>query len=145
MATVSHLLRQKGSHVHTVPATASVLDAVRYMNQHRIGCVVVTQRDRVVGIFTERDVLRRVVEQERRPAEIPIVDVMSEEVICCSPATPIEEASRIMKDHRIRHLPVCNDSGDLVGLISIGDINAFHASDQEATIHFLHEYLYGYV
>ena len=143
MPTVSDILRVKGSEVHTVPVTATVLDAVHYMNQHRIGALVVMNNSRIAGIFTERDVLTHVVEAERRPSEIPITEVMKSEVIYCEPGTPIEEVSRIMRDHRVRHIPICNGDGSLHGLISIGDINAYHASDQEATIHFLHGYIYG--
>jgi len=145
MGHIRDILRTKGSQVHSIGTTAAVLEAVHYMNQHRIGAVVITEEDRVAGIFTERDVLRSVVEDPRRPAEIPVVEVMTRNVICCTPELPLDEASRIMKDRRIRHLPVCETDGRLLGLVSIGDINAYHASDQEATIHFLHDYLYGHV
>lgn len=143
MATISHILHRKGAQVHTVSVSATVLDAVRMMNEQRVGAVVVTQNGRIMGMFTERDVLRRVVENQRRPAEIPVMDVMTEDVRFCSPDTPIDEASRLMKNHRIRHLPVCDHMGRLVGLISIGDLNAYYASDQEETIHSLREFMYG--
>jgi CBS domain-containing protein len=113
------------------------------MNQHRIGAVIIAEDSRIVGIFTERDVLQHVIEEERRPAEIGVAEVMTREVVCCTPDTPIDEASRILRDRRIRHLPVCDPHGHLLGLVSIGDINAHHASDQATTIHYLHEYLYG--
>ncbi len=143
MATVRDILQSKGTQVHTVPASATVLEATQRMNEAKIGAMVVTDGDRVIGMFTERDVLRRVVAEERPPATTHIDDVMVKEVICCAPGMPVEEASRIMKDCRIRHLPVCDNEGHLHGLISIGDLNAYHASDKEATIHYLNEYLFG--
>lgn len=143
MATVAEILRRKGSQVHTVDQSATVLDAVRVMNRERVGCVVVMCRGRIAGIFTERDVLRRVVESQRRPAEIPVADVMTEEVLFRAPETTLEEVGRVMKDHRVRHLPICDHHNRLVGLISIGDLNAYYASDQEETIHSLREFMYG--
>ena len=68
---------------------------------------------------------------------------MSHEVICCRPDTSLDEVHTIFKNRRIRHLPVVDDAGSLVGLISIGDLNAYHAVAQEITIHYLHEYIYG--
>src|SRR5690348_6633904 len=131
MAQIRDILRTKGSQVHSIGTAATVLEAVHSMNQQRIGALVVTEASRVAGIFTERDVLRSVVEDPRLPAEIPVVEVMTRDVICCTPDMPLDEASRILKDRRIRHLPVCDTDGHLLGLVSIGDINAFHASDQQ--------------
>ena len=143
MATVRDILQNKGPAIHTVSIGSTVLDAVHYMNQHQIGAVVVVDGERVSGIFTERDVLRRVIEELRRPGEIAVVDVMTSQVMSCAPDTSLDDVSRIMRDKRIRHLPVCETDGRLLGMISIGDINAQHASEQEATINSLHDYIYG--
>ncbi len=143
MATVRDILRNKGTQVHTVPASATVLEATQQMNEAKIGAMVVTRDERVIGIFSERDVLRRVVAEQRALADTFVGDVMVKDVICCAPGTALDEASRIMKDCRIRHLPVCDNEGHLHGLISIGDLNAYHASDKETTIHYLNEYLFG--
>jgi CBS domain-containing protein len=94
-----------------------------------------------VGVFTERDVLRRVVAEQRAPSAILVRDVMTTDVICCDPETTVDEASRIMRDRRVRHLPVCDPAGRVMGLVSIGDINAFHADVQEATIQLLSDYV----
>ena len=143
MPTVMDILSQKGSYVASVPASATVLEATHAMNERRIGAVVVKEDDKVVGIFTERDVLRRVVAVERSPAATMVKSVMTSDVVCCEPDTDLEEASRIMRDKRIRHLPVCCEKRGLLGLISIGDLNAYHASAKEAEIMFLHDYVYG--
>jgi CBS domain-containing protein len=141
MATVGELLAKKGSHVYQVTPSATVLDATRAMNEHRVGGLVVVQDGRMVGMFTERDVLRRVVAEQRSPAAVTVREAMTTDVICCDPATTVDEASRIMRDRRVRHLPICDPGGRVVGLVSIGDINAFHADVQEATIQLLNDYV----
>ncbi|OYW20237.1 MAG: hypothetical protein B7Z55_07580 [Planctomycetales bacterium 12-60-4] len=145
MSSVYELLVEKRRQLHTTTATSSVLDATRLMNDCGIGAVVVTDDNRIVGIFTERDVLRRVVAMERSPAATRVLDVMTAEVLCCSPATTIEQASEIMMERRIRHLPIVNDDGLPVGMISIGDLNAHQVHEQQQHIGNLQDYLYGRV
>lgn len=147
MPTVYDILHVKGDQVHSIRPGATVMEAIDKMNQHKIGALVVMEEDvrRVAGIFTERDVLRRVIGEQRSPQQTRVSEVMTSKVICVSINTDIDEVSAIMKNRRIRHLPVCDDDNRLHGLISIGDVNAFNASNQEATIHFLNEYIYGRV
>ncbi len=145
MPSLQDILMSKGNQIHTIRPEATVLEATRKMNQHKIGALVVMQDNQVVGIFTERDVLQRVVAEARSPAELRVAEVMTTDVICAEPDTDLEEASRIMKTRRIRHLPVCTSNGRLLGIISIGDINATYASEQQQTIHFLSDYIYGRV
>jgi CBS domain-containing protein len=143
MPTVQDILDRKGSLVHTIEASASVLDAIHLMNEEQVGAVLVMKDGRVAGIFTERDVLRRVIAQEQSPAAMRITDAMTNDVVCCPPDADLDEASRIMRDRRIRHLPICDDDGRASGMISIGDLNAYHASQQEAQLTFLNDYVYG--
>ena len=145
MPMVQDILSSKGSHVHSISPNSTVLDAVQKMNQHKIGALVVMQDGRVVGMFTERDVLRRVVGEQRNSATVTVGEVMTNEVICIGADADLDDVSTVMKNRRIRHLPVCDDDGRLLGMISIGDLNAFNATHQEATIHFLNEYIYGRV
>ncbi len=145
MPTANDVLARKGFSVFTVPSSATVLEAVERMNQLRIGAVVVMDQGRMRGMFTERDVLRRVVGEKREPASTTVGEVMTTEVICCGPTTDMDEISTIMKQQRVRHLPVCECDGDLLGMISIGDVNAMHATHQEAQLTYLSEYLYGRV
>jgi len=146
METLSEILREKaGDPLYSIDQDQSALDAVHLMNDHSIGALIVTQEGRMTGIFTERDVLRRLVGGEVNPSDVRVRDVMTTRVICCTPATTIEEARTLMKKRRIRHLPVTDSEGDVVGLISIGDLNAFLTSHHEVTIHYLHEYLHGRV
>jgi CBS domain-containing protein len=145
MPTVASLVAHKGEHIHAIAPSATVFEAVRQMNEHQIGALVVMRDERVVGMFTERDVLRRVMAENRSPRQVIVGEVMTTDVICCRPDADVEEASRIMKDRRVRHLPICDGDGNLHGLISIGDLNAFYASTQEQTINHLTDYIYGRV
>lgn len=141
MTTVKELLERKPRQVVNVEEDASVLDAAELMNQHRIGAVVVTRGEKVVGIFTERDVLNRVVAVRQDPAEVRVGDVMTAPVAVCVPETTADECRLVMRQKRIRHLPVV-DGERLAGIVSIGDILLDHEHEQDETIRYLYEYLY---
>jgi CBS domain-containing protein len=144
MPIVQDILSSKGTTVHSISSDSTVLHAVQRMNQQKIGALMVMDDDdHVLGIFTERDVLRRVVGELRDPGHVQVGDVMTRDVICCAPDADLDEVSAIMKNRRIRHLPICGDDGRIHGMISIGDLNAFNASQQEATITFLNDYVFG--
>lgn len=143
---VSEILHQKREReLRSTQPDESVLAATQRMNEHGIGALLVVEQGRLVGIFTERDVLRRVVAAELSPAATRVGEVMTTSIACCTPDTSIDDARNIFRQHRIRHLPVVNVHGEVQGLISIGDLNAYDAIHQEVTIHFLHEYLHGRV
>lgn len=143
MTQVRKLLDQKGHSVWKIDVSATVFEAALEMNRHRIGALVVEHHGQVVGIFTERDLLRRVVAERRNPEETRVDEVMTEDVVCCSPETTAEEARTAMRERRIRHLPVAEDDNRLVGLISIGDLNAELQASQEHTLFLLHQYISG--
>jgi CBS domain-containing protein len=146
METLSTLLRLKDPRpLLTIDADRTVMEAVAMMNDHSVGALIVTLHGRMCGIFTERDILRRVLGQQRLPTEVLIRDVMTAQVIVASPQTSIDEARGLMKTQRIRHLPVVDAGGELVGLISIGDLNAYLTVAQEEEIHLLNQYLHGRV
>jgi CBS domain-containing protein len=145
MATVREILVKKGSGVLTTGKESTVLEAAILMNEHKVGALVVLEGGRIAGMFTERDVLRRVVGQLRDPATTPVAEVMTSEVVCCRPDTSLEEARGSMMMRRIRHLPVIDDQEEMVGLISIGDLNAHERTSHEQTIYLLQEYVYGRV
>lgn len=122
MLTVRDLLDAKGDVVHTIDHEASVLDAATKMNEHRIGSLVVTARGQLAGIITERDILTRVVAAQRPPAGTPVHQVMTSKVITCSPPTMLDELRKVMREKRIRHVPVLH-AGQLCGMVSLGDLN----------------------
>lgn len=143
MATIKEVLAIKGSRIVSVDQESTVQDAVGRMNESRVGSVVVTSSGRIVGLFTERDLLHRVVGQRRDPTQTRVAEVMTADVVCCTLQTSVEEARQAMRDRRIRHLPVVDGDHSMVGLISIGDLNAFELNCKEQTIHLMSEYLYG--
>lgn len=143
MATVKDILAEKGFDVLSTSRQTTVLHAAELMNQRKVGSVLVMTDDHIDGIFTERDVLSRVVAAKRDPATTPVGDVMTTELACCKPQTSIEEARVFMRSKKIRHLPVIDADNRLHGLISIGDLNAWRLDNQEQTISYLQEYLYG--
>ncbi|HZU37349.1 MAG TPA: CBS domain-containing protein [Gemmataceae bacterium] len=145
MATVQDILAIKGSHVLSIGPEATVLDAAALMNDHKVGSLVVLLGGQLIGIISERDILTRIVVPRRDPGETLVQDVMTREVVCCQLHTRLEEARGVLKNRRIRHLPVVDDAQRLLGLISIGDLNAHEANDQERTIHILQEYISGRV
>jgi CBS domain-containing protein len=124
---------------------ATVLQAALIMNEHKIGSLVVMDQDRIAGMFTERDILQRVVGDQRDPARTTVGEVMTQEVVCCAPQTTIEEARLALKERRIRHMPVIDGEGHLLGMISIGDLNAYEAFSLEQTIFLMDEYIHGRV
>lgn len=146
MAIVQDILSAKGDSVYTIDDKATVLEATIRMNLHKIGGLVVTNAEgRVDGIFTERDVLRRVVAERKDPATTAVADVMTRLVICCRTDTELNDVQALMRHQHIRHLPVVDEAGKLAGLISIGDVNAHFANHHEVQVHYLSEYIYGRV
>lgn len=142
MHTVQAILERKGFDVAGITEDASVLDAARMMNLRRIGALVVTRGDAVVGIVTERDVLNRVVARQLAPAQTRVADVMTSPVAVCSSNASRADCRAVMKDKRIRHLPVV-DEGRLVGIVSIGDLIEDDAAEQQETIEYMYEYMLG--
>ena len=145
MPTAQDILARKGSLVYSIAPDATVLEATNRMNHHKIGALIVMNDGHMVGIFTERDVLRRVVGALLDPAKVKVFEVMSAELVTCNPTTDMEDIAETMRSRRFRHLPVVDDEGVLLGLISIGDINAHNAQRRDQELHFLNEYVYGRV
>ncbi len=143
MPTARDLLSQKKSGgVITVSPDATVKDAARLMYDHGIGSLVVAEGETLKGIFTERDVLWRVVAQGKDAATTAVRDVMTVDVIVVRPDREIDEIETILKEHRIRHVPVAGDHG-LLGVLSIGDLNAFRADADHQQVEYLTGYIYG--
>ena len=118
----------------------TISDAVAEMNRHRVGSVLVLDAGRLVGIFTERDVLRRVVGAGVDPKHSLVSDVMTPNVITISPEASVEETMVLFTEKRCRHLPVL-DNGKLVGAISIGDITRWMADSHRAEAEHLKNYI----
>lgn len=107
--------------VVTVESHVNVKRAVRVMNDFEIGCLIVVEAGRVIGILTERDVLKRVVDEGRKPEETTVGEVMSKPPITISPNVDLETAIALMFKHKIKKLPVV-ENGKLVGLVTFTDL-----------------------
>ena len=140
------LAEKRDTHVHTIAESASVLDAIKKMIQHRIGCLVVTgEGSTMCGFIAERDVIRRLADVQDDLAQVPVSDIMSRTVIVCAPTDTLNVVRSIMKTRLIRQMPVVNSDGKLVGIISIGDANAYLITNEETEISYLHDYIEGNV
>ena len=142
MPTVNDILKRKGNDVHTVAPDVNVLDATKQMNQHRIGALLVVQDGQVLGMFTERDVLTRIVAVSRDPASTKVREVMTTPVAYCTPESSLEECGDIFTARHIRHLPVLSDN-ELKGVITSGDVLAFESTTHQRTINYLEAYIQG--
>ena len=140
--TIATLLEQKDGAVFTIPTTVTVAEAVHEMNAHKVGSVLVMNGLRLAGIFTERDVLRRVVGADIDPRFTPITKVMTSEVLTIEPTATVQEVMDIFTERRCRHLPVMVD-GRLLGLISIGDVSRWVANSHRVEAESLRQYIAG--
>ncbi len=140
MSTVNEILATKGGAVLSVDANASVLEAAQQMIDANVGSMLVSVRGRITGIVTERDYLRRVTLEGRADRETAVREIMSSPLIVISPETSIDECMALMTEQRIRHLPVA-EHGDIVGVISIGDVVKFQSRQQSVQIQYLTEYI----
>ena len=140
MATAEHLIAVKGGSIASLGPAATVLDAAQLMNDRHIGSVLVIDDDRLVGIFTERDVMRRVVAEQRDPASTTLAEVMTSPVACGAPHTTLNELRTVMRRRKIRHIPIVKGRR-VLGMISIGDLNQAEHDVQEQTISYLEQYM----
>jgi len=118
---IRDILRRKGKDVYSVGPLATVIDAVNTMNDHQVGSVLVCEGGDPVGVFSERDVLVRVVAAHRDPRQTLVRDVMTTRLYTASPDDTLLEVMRLMTDRRCRHVPVM-EGERLIGLVSIGDL-----------------------
>jgi CBS domain-containing protein len=138
---ISDILRSKGNSVQTVRPDATVRHLLAALAQHNIGALVVSEDgETIVGIVSERDVVRQMDQRGAGLLEAAVASIMTPDVRTCAPDTHVEDLRSTMTDHRIRHVPVVQD-GRLVGLVSIGDVVKSTISELETE----REHLVGYI
>ncbi len=137
---IQDILRLKGSEVVRVAPEATVLDAVQVMNDHHVGAVLVMDRGRPVGIFSERDVLVRVVAAQRDPRQTFVREVMTTGIHTAGPDDSILDVMRLMTERRCRHIPVMKREL-LVGMVSIGDLTKAIERNLRHEVHELASYI----
>ena len=140
MNQLSEILGEKGHQVLEIEADASVFEAVKQMVEANVGSLLVTEGGKITGIVTERDYLRRVTLHGRTDKDTAVREIMSSPLIVATPETPIDECMALMTDRRIRHVPVV-DGGEVVGLVSIGDLVKFKSKRQSFEIQYLTDYI----
>ena len=121
MRTVRQLLEAKSPEVIAIGPEAPVIDAIRLMAERGIGALLVMQGARLAGILSERDYARKIVLQGRSSRDTPVRDIMTAEVVSVAPGDSIDHCMQLVTNRRIRHLPVV-DAGEVVGVLSIGDL-----------------------
>ena len=135
------LLAKKGNVVIQVESDCIIAAAARKMRDNKVGALMVMKNDTLSGIFTERDLMSRVVAEGLNPEKVQVSEAMTSSIATVPLETPIREAANIMSQNRIRHLPVL-DEGQLYGVISVGDILAWKLREQEFTLHQLEDYFF---
>ena len=140
--SIATLLEQKSGAIFTIPTTVTVAEAVQEMNANKVGAVLVMSGQRLAGIFTERDVLRRVVGADLDPKFTPITQVMTSDVLTVEPSATVQQVMDTFTEKRCRHLPVV-EQGRLVGIISIGDVSRWVANMHRAEAESLRQYISG--
>ena len=140
MKTIKDLIVEKGRAVYSVTPTQTVLDAVKMLDEKHVGALLVMDGDHLSGVVSERDVVRKVIVQEKAAAEVPVRDIMTERVVCARGSLTIQEAMAIMTDKRIRHLPVL-ENDKVVAVVSIGDLVKALIEEQQFLIEQLESYI----
>lgn len=144
MLSVKKLLEGKHGHTTwTVTPEHMVIDALHLMAEKNIGAVLVMEDDRLAGIFSERDYARKIILQGKSSKETLVKEIMSDRVAYVTPSATLEECMALMTEKRFRHLPVLDETGNVVGMISIGDMVKETISNQKFLIEQLERYIAG--
>jgi len=140
--TAAGIVGEKGSVVFSVVSTDTVYRALEVMAEKNVGSVLVIDDGTLVGILSERDYSRKIILLDRGSRETAVAEIMTSKLITVGPETTVTDAMELMTEKRVRHLPVLED-GELVGLISIGDVVKAVIADQLALIDQLEHYITG--
>ena len=140
--TVSAILTQKSTDLWFIGPTATVFEAIKMMSEKGVGALPVMQEGRLIGMLSERDYTRKVMLRGRSSKDTPVREIMTDTLVSAHPGDSVVECMETMTERRIRHLPVMQD-GQLVGIVSIGDLVKWIISAQGATIDQLTKYVFG--
>lgn len=140
--TISDILKYKGNQVWSIAPHAMVFEAIQLMAEKNVGALLVMQDGRLVGIISERDYTRKVILKGKASKETAVSEILSGKVVCVASAQTVEECLRLMTERHIRHLPVV-EHGQVLGIVSIGDLVNWIISAQSHTIQQLQSYITG--
>jgi len=142
MGRIKEILAVKARQVQTIAPGATVFEAIQNMVEHNVGSILVADGETILGIFTERDYLRRIVLQDRTSKTTRVADAMTGKLVCVDPERSVEDCMAMMTQQRVRHLPVM-EGDKLVGIVSIGDLVKFLSREREIEIRYLTDYISG--
>lgn len=142
MYSANDILREKGGQIFDIPPDATVYEAIKLMQEKNAGCLLVFEKEEMVGIISERDYARKIILKGKRSQETAVRDVMTTSLITVSPDKDLEYCMELITDKRIRHLPVVEE-GKVLGIISIGDIVKGIIDHKEFVIEQLEKYIKG--
>lgn len=142
MTTVYNLLNNKSGDIWSITPDASVFEALEMMAEKNVSGLLILEDKELVGIFTERDYARKLILKGKFSKDTKVSDLMTKNVLYVEPQNTIDDCMQLMTEKRIRHLPVLND-GQLIGILTIGDLVKQIISEQESTIHHLENYIAG--
>lgn len=142
MRQVKHLLESKGGSLYAIAPDAPVLDAIKLMAEHRIGALLVMRGKQLLGVVSERDYARKVILQGRSSSQATVSEIMRADPLTVGPQTDVLDCMRLCTDSRVRHLPVL-ENGEVVGIISIGDLVKAVIDAQAEQIEHLERYITG--
>ena len=143
MLRVKHLLARKGRDIWSVDSDEPVLEAIQIMADRHVGALPVLREGQLVGVISERDYARKVILLGRSSAETPVWQIMSAPVITVGPEDAVRRCMELMTERRIRHLPVVDAGGAMIGMISIGDLVRGVIEEQQETIEQLEKFIAG--
>ncbi|HWN80721.1 MAG TPA: CBS domain-containing protein [Candidatus Udaeobacter sp.] len=139
MQTIRPLLI--GKSIHSVPPTVTVLEAARTMCDRRIGAIMVCDGSHPVGVFSERDLMERVVVRGKDPARVPVSEVMTRDIVTASPNDSPVECMRKMQEHGCRHLPVV-EGGQVIAMLSLRDLLRIEIDEKNEEIRWMNAYIH---
>ena len=143
MLRVKHLLARKGRDIWSVDSDEPVLEAIQIMADRHVGALPVLREGQLAGVICERDYARKVILLGRSSAETPVWQIMSSPVITVGPEDAVRRCMELMTERRIRHLPVVDNKGTMIGMISIGDLVRGVIEEQQETIEQLEKFIAG--
>jgi len=142
MKTIDQLLRSKGYDIWSISPDDLVINALKLMAEKDVGALLVLDYEKLVGIFSERDYARKVILEGKSSKTVPVREIMSTEIICGCPEQTVDQGLALMNAKRVRHLPIV-DRGNLIGIVTIGDLVKAVISEKEDLISYYEIYIHG--
>lgn len=140
MITIRDILNEKGQNVYSVTPETTVYESLEKMSAHDVGSMLVMEGDKLMGIFTERDYMKKIILQNKASKTTMIKEIMTTNPVCITPSDSVDNAMSIMTKQHCRHLPIIEET-KIIGVVSIGDLVKKKISDMDATIKYLSDYI----